>query len=177
LYILKYCMKRNTPLFPSPQSAETATAGDMASEVVIALDRIFDCLIAVAPVEDACTELPLTLAEVRATKVLPMTGGVSMRSLADALGLALPKATYMVDRLVEKGVAVRIRPGYDRRVVLVALSEEAKAHRATMFRSRVGLIERIVEPLGPVVREQVVQVLNQIAQAAVSQATSMRGSS
>jgi len=170
-------MEPSAPFSPSPQSQD-ATAGETtAREVVIALDQIFNSLSAMAPVESACTELPLTLVEARATKVLPMTGGVNMRSLADALGVALPKATYMVDRLVEKGVAVRIRPGYDRRVVLVALSDEAKAHRAALAHSRVRLIERIIEPLSPVVRGQMVQVLDQIAQAAMLQASSMRAAS
>lgn len=43
---------------------------------------IFDYLMTLAPTAGLGAEIPLTLTEVRATKLLPLTGAVSMRVLA-----------------------------------------------------------------------------------------------
>ncbi len=136
--------------------------------MVIALDRVLDRLFAVAPAEGAGWEVPLTLQEVRAAKTIPPTGPVSMSILASSVGVSLPTATHLVDRLVAKGVAVRTRPEHDRRLVLVALSEQSKAHRLAFFENRVELIVSILEPLGPTEREQVVKALGEIARVVQS---------
>lgn len=166
-------MDRSDSLSPPPQAPPPASLDGLARKVVTALDGIFGHLMAQAPAEGAGPETPLTFSEVRAIKMLPPVGTVSMRVLAEALGVALPTATHLVDRLVEKGVVERIRPEYDRRVVLVGLSEKSKAHREALFNHRVGLVAQIIEPLGPAVREQVARTFNEIAQAAASQAKAL----
>jgi DNA-binding MarR family transcriptional regulator len=75
---------------------------------------------------------------------------------------------------VEKGVAVRFRPEHDRRVVLVELSAKAKAHRDALFSKRVELVEKMLAPLRPAVREQVACVFGEIAQSAAAHAAALR---
>jgi DNA-binding MarR family transcriptional regulator len=139
-----------------------------AGEVVTALDRVFDYLLAMAPAEGNGADIRLSFSEVRAAKQVPDEGFISMRHLAASMGVPLSTATRVVDRLVVKGVVARIRSKHDRRLVLVELSERSKEHRRLLFRERVALIAQILEPLGDAARAQVVRVLSQIAEQAAA---------
>jgi len=136
----------------------------LAAQVVSTVEQIFDYMLSVhtAGVEG---EVPLTFSEVRAAKLIPESGHITMRSMAEALGVSMPTATHIADRLVKKGIAVRCRPEYDRRVVLMELSEGARAHRRSFFRKRVKLIGQILQPLSPAARKNVARVMSEIAQA------------
>ncbi len=154
-----------------PSEADAVAVLDrLARDMVSALDRILDRLMAAAPVEGVGSDVPLTLQEVRATKAIPPSGSVSMSTLASSMGVSLPTATHFVDRLVTKGVAVRTRTEQDRRLVLVALSERSKAHHRTFFENRVALVLDILEPLDPAEREQVTRALGEIARVVQSRA-------
>ena len=60
---------------PIPREVDCAAVLDrLARDMVTALDRILDRLIAVAPVEGAGWEVPLTLQEVRAVKTVGPRG-------------------------------------------------------------------------------------------------------
>lgn len=147
-----------------PSEVDAAAVIDrLARDMVRALDRILDRLMAAAPAEAVGSDVLLTLQEVRAAKAIPPSGSVSMSTLASSMGVSLPTATHIVDRLVTKGVAVRIRTEQDRRLVLVALSERSKEHHRAFFENRVALILRILKPLGRAEREQVVRALGEIA--------------
>jgi len=138
--------------------------------MVTALDQILGRLIAAAPREGADWEVPLTLQEVRAIKLIPPTGSVSMSTLASSMGISLPTATHLVDRLAAKGIAMRTRTEHDRRLVLITLSEKARAHQQAYFESRVDLVVSILEPLGQTERQQVVKALGEIARVVQARA-------
>ena len=91
------------------------------------------------------------------------------------MGVSLPTATHLVDRLAAKGVVVRTRPEHDRRLVLVALSEQSKAQQRAFFENRVALILSVLEPLGPTEREQVVKALGEIARVVQSRVAGQAG--
>lgn len=136
--------------------------------VVSALDKLFDYLIARGPVEEFCQEIPLAFSEVRALRTIPSMDRITMHQLATAMGVPVSTATRIVDRLVSKDLAVRVRSENDRRLVLVELSEQTRAHRQRIFDRHVGLIQQILEPLSPAACQQVTQVFDQIAHAARS---------
>jgi DNA-binding MarR family transcriptional regulator len=158
-----------------PNLDDVVVLEGLARDLVTALDRILDRLIEVAPAEEAGCEVPLTLQEVRASKKIAHTGSISMSMLASSMGVSLPTATHLADRLVAKGVAVRTRPEHDRRLVLIALSERSKAHRLAFYENRVELIRSILEPLVPAEREQAVKALAEIARAVQSRAAGEAG--
>ena len=159
----------------SPEVDHAAVLDRLARDMVGSLDQILDRLIAAAPAEAADWEVPLTFQEMRAAKAIPLTESVSMSTLASSMGISLPTATHLVDRLAAKGVAVRTRTEHDRRLVLVALSEKSKTQRRAFFENRVSLILSILEPLGPVEREQVVKALGEIARMVQSRAAGQAG--
>jgi len=156
-------------LSPGPPGADNAATLDrLARAMVTALDQILERMIEVAPAEQVDEGVPLTLQDVRALKAIPATGSVSMTVLASSMGISLPTATHLVDRLAAKGVVVRTRTEQDRRLVLVALSERSKAHRRAFFENRVALILGILEPFGPAEREQVVKAIDELARVVQS---------
>ena len=55
--------------------------------------------------------------------LLEMHGDMPMTRLADELGVALPNATGIVGRLVERGIVARADDAEDRRRVLVTLTD------------------------------------------------------
>jgi DNA-binding MarR family transcriptional regulator len=145
----------------------------LAREMVVALDRIIYHMVAAVPIEESCAEIPLTLQEVRVIKTISPKGAITMSTLASSLGVSLPTATHLVDRLVAKGIVVRTKSEHDRRLVLVTLSDLSKANDRKFFENRVALILGFLEPLGPAERGQVVNVLAGIAEAVQSRAAGL----
>jgi len=54
--------------------------------------------------------------------MLGSLGSMPMSRLAEQLGVSLPNATGLVERMVERGVVERVRPEDDRRVVEVRIT-------------------------------------------------------
>jgi len=156
------------------QNTRPAPLNPQAREMVESLDLLFQSVMALLPAEAAGPDTPLTFTEVRATKLLPAEGRIPMRQFAELLGVSLPTATHMVDRLVEKDIVERERPEHDRRLVLVGLSERARAHRETLVHYRTRVIEQILEPLTPAVRRQVARAFHQIAESAAHQVAALQ---
>ena len=85
--------------------------------------RFFERLHA-SPV-DRWLELDLTMPQLKMLFVVDLLGPVPMGQLAARLGISLPTATGLIDRLVEAGLARREHDERDRRVVLVGTTAEA----------------------------------------------------
>jgi DNA-binding MarR family transcriptional regulator len=81
----------------------------------------------------------LTPNDARAIQSLDATRGRTMRSLADAWGCDASNATWIIDRLEERGLAERRAMASDRRVKLVVLTPAGAAMQSE-------LIARISEP-------------------------------
>ncbi len=145
------------------QNKIDATLDGLARDMVAAIEGILTRLTAASPIEAIGADIPLTFHEVRAVKAIPPTGSVSMSALASSIGISLPAATHLVDRLVAKGVAARFRPDDDRRRVLVAFTEPARIRRQALFEHHVQLLQGILGPLGAPERERMVQAFREIA--------------
>lgn len=104
----------------------------------------------------------LSIAQVHTVTVTRDRGPITMKDLAEALGVSPPSASVMVDRLVEKGVLVREQSQEDRRKVLVRVSPDALEHiervELGVFQSVVELVERI----GPETARKWCEVLKRV---------------
>lgn len=69
----------------------------------------------------------LNAAELRALEVLQRSGVLRLADLAEQLLVSAAHATYVMDRLEEKGLAARRPPSGDRRVVLAELTKKGRA--------------------------------------------------
>ena len=67
-------------------------------------------------------EVELTMSQFKVLFLLYSEGGASMGQLAGSLGVTLPTATGIVDRLVEHGMVQREENPHDRRLVVCRLS-------------------------------------------------------
>ena len=90
----------------------------------------------------------LSLAQIKATGYLAQHGRRSVGEIAHGLGVSLPSASEIVDRLVERGLAERGPNPADRRQVLVWLTpeaqrfkEEMRALRSAQVRAALGRLE------------------------------------
>jgi len=59
------------------------------------------------------------MAHLQTLWILQESGPMPMTHLADVLGVALPNATGIVDRMEQRGLVERVRDDADRRVVTV----------------------------------------------------------
>jgi DNA-binding MarR family transcriptional regulator len=108
----------------------------------------------------------LPVGQARTLIHLSVAGRRRMGELADDLGVKLPTATRIVDRLVERGMVARSASPDDRRVVWVEPTEEgaAVAEAARRFRRgvMVSRLERLdAEQLGALL--EALQLLEQVA--------------
>lgn len=98
----------------------TATKATLAAEV---WRRLFDFIIETrAHREEALSRYELTPNDSRALFTLSGSEGRTMRSLAETWGCDASNATWVVDRLVKRGLAERRDLPGDRRVKLIALT-------------------------------------------------------
>jgi DNA-binding MarR family transcriptional regulator len=94
---------------------------------------------------DRWLELDLTMPQLKMLFVVDLLGPVPMGQLAARLGISLPTATGLIDRLVEAGLARREHDERDRRVVLVGTTAEGLA---LIVRLRSANGERLGRVLG-----------------------------
>jgi len=92
----------------------------------------------------------LTGAQLRALYVLSDGGPRSLSELAGDLGVGLPAASEMVDRLVESGLASRQPNPTDRRQVIVQMTPETEGIRERIRALRRDQVVRALERLDPV---------------------------
>lgn len=93
---------------------------------------------------DALLELDLSMGQLKAMLALQAHGPQSVGRLGDALGIAEPSASLLVDKLAEKGLVVRERDADDRRRMIVTPTPTGRDVIGRLQRSR---DERLVELL------------------------------
>ncbi len=106
----------------------------------------------------------LSMPQVHAIMVARDRGQATITEIAGVLGVSLPSASAMVDRLVEKGILVRRHDRRDRRRVLVSVAPQAVREiekiNDTILQSFVDLVEKI----GPETTAQWCEVLRRVNQ-------------
>ena len=96
---------------------------------------------------NAWLQVDLSLTQMKVLFCLLAAGEQPMNQLARALGIGMPAATNLVDRLVEHGYVRRDHNPLDRRVVLVRATEKA---------------ERLVERVRQIHQDQVERVIRYV---------------
>ena len=89
----------------------------------------------------------ITMAQLHTIMSIYNRGEVSMTELSELTNVSPPSASVMVDRLVEKGILVRVHSDRDRRKVLVKISPKAikgiQKIEEGILQSFTGLVENI----------------------------------
>ena len=89
----------------------------------------------------------LSLGHLQVLWILQEHGPLSVSHLADWLGIGVPNATGLLDRMEQRGVVERARDGEDRRVVLARMTDLGRAAVTEHDGWRTELIEELMEPL------------------------------
>ncbi len=79
--------------------------------------------------------------------ILQEHGPLPVSRLAEWLGIGVPNATGLLDRMEQRGLIARARDTDDRRVVLVRATEVGRDTVARLDGWRDGMVEQVLAPL------------------------------
>lgn len=107
----------------------------------------------------------LSMTQIKAMWHVHAHGQRTMGEIAEGIGVSLPAASDVVDRLVEAGLAVRGSNPADRRQVLVGLTPAAEELATEMRRLRRAQIRAAMQRLPPAERPVFVDALAALVDA------------
>jgi DNA-binding MarR family transcriptional regulator len=110
------------------------------------------------------TDVELSPQDGRALVTLSGRGPITMTDFSELAGVPLSTATRMVERLIDKGLAIRSRIEDDRRVVRVELSEEGKKLNQKFVEHRHAISKAMLSPLTHGEREIFIELMSKITQ-------------
>ncbi|MFL5781193.1 MAG: MarR family winged helix-turn-helix transcriptional regulator [Thermoleophilaceae bacterium] len=113
----------------------------------------------------AVGELELSLTQLRALHVLTYEAEqMSLKELADRLGLSLPAVSRSIDGLVQRGLVTRAEDAADRRMKQVRATAEAPGLLDRLTELRLAGIEQFLATLTPRERTKLASALALIAE-------------
>jgi DNA-binding MarR family transcriptional regulator len=104
--------------------------------------------------------------EIRGLIQLGAGGRTIMSDFAGQLGVPFSTATHTIDRLVAKGLVIRVRSEQDRRVVLVEMSETGQAFQTALRARHRAMARGWLAPLSPAERESFLKLMGKITEGA-----------
>lgn len=93
------------------------------------------------------TTLDLTMPQVKVLMILHKEGSAPVGKIAERLGVKMPNVTWILDRLVERGLVERETDPDDRRVVRSRLTDEGRARITTFFEARTERLRKALARL------------------------------
>jgi len=106
----------------------------------------------------------LSMPQVHAIMVARDRGQATITEIAGVLGVSLPSASAMVDRLVEKGILERRQDRRDRRRVLVSVAPRAVREIEKINDTILHAFVDLVEKIGPETTAKWCEVLGRVNQ-------------
>jgi DNA-binding MarR family transcriptional regulator len=107
----------------------------------------------------------INLQELQLIIYLGKSGSKRMNEIANQLQLGMSHITYIVDKLIEKGLVARQRPEDDRRVVNVELSKKGKDVFSRHREQKKDLSKKILQSLNNNEGEMLINIMKKITQA------------
>lgn len=98
--------------------------------------------------------------------VLVSEGGMPMSRLAEQLGVTLPNATGIVERMVDHGFVERVGDEDDRRIVKVRATDAGRATVEEIDMIRRGQIAAVVSKLTAIQQQRALRTFTELRQAA-----------
>ena len=106
-----------------------------------------------------------TLSQLHVIMIADEQGPVTIKDLAEMLGVSAPSASEMVEKLVEKNILKREHSHEDRRKVIVSVSPGAAKHIEKIKQIHLQAIVEMVEKIGPETASELCKVLEDIKRA------------
>src|SRR5262245_51259586 len=111
-------------------------------------------------------ELDLSMAQLKTLVILHNTGAVTIGQVAEALGVGLPTASHLVDRLVQAQLAVRSEDPDDRRRTLAYLAPQGKELAERLHQGSRDQLQRWLTLLDDAILAELLQGLRALGRAA-----------
>jgi DNA-binding MarR family transcriptional regulator len=124
------------------------------------VDRHIASQLAALGGRSVCSELSVT--QMHALMMIQKRQTVSITELASLMGVSVPSASNMVDRLVEKGALTRMPSRTDRRRMDVRLAPPVQEDFARVNGVLLGVFNNLVEKIGPDTTRMWCEVLQRI---------------
>ena len=106
-----------------------------------------------------------TLSQLQVVMIVDEHGPITIKDLAEMLGVSAPSASEMVEKLVEKNILKREHSHEDRRKVIVSVSPGAAKHIEKIKQIHLQAIVEMVEKIGPETASELCKVLDDIKRA------------
>ena len=140
-----------------------------------ATDRASEIIQALAPLlaqhrhrwAARCQAHGLSIVGFQVLALLEMHGGMPMTRLAEELGVALPNATGIVGRLVERGIVSRSDDAEDRRRVVVTLTDAGHGLIGEMEEGRRERMSRLFSQMTYEQQQRLLQSVKDLHAAAM----------
>jgi DNA-binding MarR family transcriptional regulator len=108
----------------------------------------------------------VTLPQFRSLVVLSTAGPQTVSALADRLAVHASTMTRMCNRLVTRGLVVRVPSAVDRREVVIALTDMGTSVVDNVMAARRRELDTVVQRMGAEDRAAAIVALNKFAEAA-----------
>jgi len=111
------------------------------------------------------SEHDLTLSQLKTLSMLselPSSSPLSLKDLAERLGISLPAASRAVDPLVRRGLVERREDSQDRRIKRVSTTEEGDALVQRLMAARVSALEDLLSGFNTTERRKLGDALDEI---------------
>lgn len=137
---------------------------EQSRELVSNLDTLFHRLLfsRITPAPD----IDLSRQDLRALDILRRRGSLTMTDFSADLGTPTSTATHAVDRLVKKGLVMRVRSEIDRRVVHVTLSDAGREMEKMHWKLRLAMAQDMLHPLTLDERETFLELMTKMSRLA-----------
>lgn len=116
--------------------------------------------------DDAWRSCELSLPQLRCLFLLSFDGPMSIGGVGRGLGIGLPSASVLVDRLVDQGLVQRREDPMDRRRALASATSEGTALAERLRQGSAQTLDRWLNALGKQDLEALVQGLGALVRAA-----------
>jgi len=141
----------------------------LVGKILELADKLFRLLLPTVP--QNLLNLDVTMPQLKIMLILYVNGPTRMSDIATGLEVALPTATGLIDRLIEKNYVYRETKSDDRRVVLCLLSEEGQHVIGQIWVTTRIRCEKILESLDDTRIQMLVEVLQTMVSAELKQVT------
>ena len=155
-------------LFPLPDSGDTAS--DVWRLIIRSNAKMLNLLLQECP--DIAPGQKITFSRIRVLTYLAQAQGeqVSIRDLAEELGVTSGGVSQMIDSLVKSDMVCRTTSKEDRRVVYLSISESAKKRLDMISRYLHDRMERAMNKLTKDDRAQLADSLRKVLEALYEEA-------
>lgn len=115
----------------------------------------------------------LTMTQRIAVMMIDERGPLTIKALADMLGISSPSASAMVDKLVSKGILSREQSREDRRKVKVSISPAAAKSIESVKQIALGAYVDLIKRVGPQTTRKWCDVLEELKRVIEKDANEM----